>query len=141
MHKRLIRLVLVTVIAAAAHSAAACGFCLEDKIAAVYDHAVVAAAVARNHQVAFFGLDGKLPGGDAERRALERIAQGIRGVDPVSARVSTASASLAVAFDPQVAPYAVLDKELAKRLAPRGLTLSPLRVIDRQSATQTAARP
>src|SRR3982750_1452609 len=51
----------------AAGPAAACGYCVEDKIAATYDHAVVTQAFARKHQVAFFHVDGT-----ASRRALEQ---------------------------------------------------------------------
>ena len=43
------------VLAIAWGSAQACGYCVEDKIAAVYDHASISRARAAKHQVAFDG--------------------------------------------------------------------------------------
>ena len=40
--------------------ALACGHCVEDKIAAVYDHAMVTRSLAVKHRVAFFAIDGAL---------------------------------------------------------------------------------
>ena len=78
----------VLALALPAQSGRACGYCVEDKIAAVYDHAVVTQALARKHQVAFFGLDGPLAGDENERRLIERIAETAYGADAGSARVS-----------------------------------------------------
>ena len=41
--------VIGTLIAGLASAAHACGYCIEDKIAAVYDHAVVTRAAAQKH--------------------------------------------------------------------------------------------
>jgi hypothetical protein len=119
----------------------ACGHCIEDKIAAVYDHAVVTQALARKHQVAFFGLDGPLNGGDGERRLLERAAETAYGADRGSARVSIESASLSVAYDPEKVSYFGLQQFLHKKLARRGHTPLPLRMMDRLAELKTPARP
>jgi hypothetical protein len=109
----------------------ACGFCVEDKMAVVYDHATVSNAIARNHHVAFFHIDGELATGPATKRALEELANAATGVDRGSARVSPESAALSVAFDPQRVPVAALQAALERRLATRRNTLMLLKVMDR----------
>lgn len=126
--------------AGSATAAFACGHCIEDKIAAVYDHAVVRTALARKHQVAFFGLDGRLAGGGAERRLIERAAASADGVDPGSVRASSEGAALSVAFDPARTPLGALQRSLERKLAPKGLLLLPLRVMDAPAELKTANR-
>ena len=109
----------------------ACGYCVEDKIAAVYDHAVVTRAVAQKHQVVFFAVEGQMSAGEASRRALEAVAESAAGVDKGSARVSVESASLSVAFNPARAPFAGMERSLSRKLAARGLSVAILRVMDR----------
>jgi hypothetical protein len=111
-------------------TAAACGICIEDKIATVYDHAIVTQAFGRKHHVAFFLIDGPLAPGDGTRRALEALAESAHGVDRGSARVSVDSASLSVAFDPRRAPLAAVQKALEQRLAAKKLSLMPMRVLE-----------
>ena len=123
-----------------APAALACGYCVEDKIAAVYDHAVVARALGRKHHVVFFHIDGTLAPGERTRRALEAIAESTEGVDKGSARVSVASAALAVAFDPRRTVFADVQKGLERKLAPKKLSLLPLRVMDRPAELTTVSR-
>ena len=83
------------------HGAAlACGVCIEDKIAACYDHAIVEAAQQRGHAVAFFAIEGDLRRDDATRRAFSRAIESARGVRKASARVSLPNAALSFAYDP-----------------------------------------
>ena len=64
--------------------ALACGHCIEDKIAAVYDYALVTQATARNHEVVFFALAGRLVSMGAHVAAMtpgelaEWVAQKVR---------------------------------------------------------------
>ncbi len=141
MRKVLSVVVLGIALALPMRAALACGFCIEDKIAAVYDHRVVVQAVAQKHHVAFFGLDGRLAGSAAEARNLERIVGTAFGVDPGSVRVSIESAALSVAFDPATVSFGTLHRSVQKKLTPRGLALLPLRVMDRPGELKTAARP
>ena len=120
--------------------ALACGVCVEDKIAAAYDHALIVQSLAKKHQVVFFALEGQLAG-EAQRRAIKHAAEGARGADPGSARVSLESASLSVAFDPQRASFAAFEKSLEVGLARRGVSLLLLRVMDRTNDLKTVARP
>ena len=112
---------------APALNAAACGICVEDRVAAVYHRASIERALAHGQQVAFFGIDGSLPATAATRKAVAAAVEreGVRG----SARVSTESATVSVAFDPSRTSLAQVRQHAARDLAARGLTLEALRVI------------
>ena len=118
----------------------ACGYCVEDKIASVYDHAVITRALAQKHHVAFFALDGTPPRGANARRALEQLVETTAGVDAGGARVSIENASLAVAFDPARVPYPVLMRQLQKALARVRLIPQPLRLMDRPADLKALVR-
>jgi hypothetical protein len=127
----MLRVLILVALLAAAPLARACGYCVEDKMASVYDHAVVAKALGQKHQVAFFHVEGALAAGEAGKPALLSIVESSPGVDKGSARVSTESASLAVAFDPRRTSVMALQKELERNLAARKLSLMLLQVMDR----------
>src|SRR4051812_9565527 len=110
----------------AAIPAAACGLCVEDRVAAVYDQAVVDRAVAHGQHVAFFSVEGE-PATLADARGV--IAKSLeRAAIPGTARVSLESATAAIAFDPARTTPAAIAASAAGVLAPRGLALQPLRV-------------
>ena len=46
----------------AATPAIGCGHCVEDKVAAVYDHGLIMKALGEHHQVVFFGIEGNFSG-------------------------------------------------------------------------------
>ena len=117
----------------AATHAQACGVCVEDKMAAVYDHAVIGKALGQKHHVAFFHVDGPLMAGEATKRALEQAAGTSSAADKGSVRVSVESASLAVAFDPQRFPVATLQSDLERRLSAKKLSLMLMQVVERPS--------
>lgn len=122
----------VGIIAAAVTSAAfACGYCIEDKIAAVYDHAVVMRAVTQRHQVVFFAVQGHIPPGEGSRHALEAIVESVVGVDKGSVRVSVESASLSAAIDPARVSVSSIERKLGRQLATKGLSAGILRVMDK----------
>ncbi|MEK6243316.1 MAG: hypothetical protein AABM33_02360 [Pseudomonadota bacterium] len=125
------RLLTALVLACNAPAALACGYCVEDKMAAAYDHAVVTRSLGQKHHVAFFHVEGNLVPGDAMKRALEALAESAAGVDKGSVRVSVELAALSVAFDPQRAPVAKLQSALERKLATRKVSLMLLQVMDR----------
>ena len=127
----MIRVLLLGALLAAAPFAGACGYCVEDKMASVYDHAVVTRALGQQHHVAFFHLDGALSTGEAGRQSLLKAVESSPGADKGSARASLESASLSVAFDPKRTPIAVLQNEIERKLAARKLSLMLLQVMDR----------
>ncbi|HJY77288.1 MAG TPA: hypothetical protein VKE95_11685 [Burkholderiales bacterium] len=114
-------------------TAIACGYCVEDKIAATYDHAVVTKALAEKHQVAFFHLEGGAPGGKIEAAAYAA------GADRSSVRVSADALTLALAFDPRRVRLVELQARIEKRVA--GASLMPLRVMERPGDFSRVARP
>ena len=129
----MLRAAVLWVLLAGAGAAQACGVCVEDKMAAVYDHAVVGAALAREHHVAFFHVDGPLVAGEPNRKALLKAAQASPAADRDSVRVSMESASLAVAFDPRRTPLVALQKDLERRVGPMKLSLMLMQVLERPS--------
>ena len=126
--RRLIGGILATAITSTAF---ACGYCIEDKIAAVYDYPVSTRAIAQKHQVVFFAAEGNIPPGEGSRRTLEAIVESVAGVDKGSARVSVESASLSAAFYPAHAPFAGMERALSRKLAAKGLSVGILRVMDK----------
>jgi hypothetical protein len=104
----------------------ACGYCIEDRVAAVYDHGVIAKARERRHRMAFFSLEGRVPAGDEARRAIARSLSSASGVDAGSVRVSVESASLSLSFDPALSSGARIRESLNRDLAARGLKVAPL---------------
>ena len=125
------RALLVGALLALSQQALACGYCVEDKIAAVYDHATVTRALAQKHHVAYFHIEGALVPGAATKRALEAIANSMNGTDQGTARASVESTALSVAFDPQRTTVASLQAALERKLAAKNNSLMLLQVLDR----------
>jgi len=125
----MMRLVLLAALLAAYPAAHACGYCVEDGIAATYDHAVIQHALGARHQVAFFALEGRLAGGDALRGAIQRALASTVGIDRGSIRVSIENAALSFAFDPRRRPLGVVLREVHRKLADVGLSLMLIRVM------------
>ena len=103
----------------AAFASLGCGYCLEDKVAAAYDHGVITKAVAAKHQVAFFHVEGA-----AQRGALEKVVYAA-GADRGSVRIATEQQALSFAFDPAKTPLGPMQSRIEKA---GGVTLMPLEV-------------
>jgi hypothetical protein len=106
----------------------ACGVCIDDKVAATYDHAVVTRAVAR-HQLMVFG---EIAGAVDMKVATSRIARAapeVPGIDRRSVRTSLAPAAFSFALDPAARAPDAAVAELQKRLHVPGATLVVLRVM------------
>lgn len=113
----------------ASESATACGYCVEDKLAAAYDHAVVMRALDRRHEIAFFAIEGTAAASPALQRMIEAALESTAGIDRGTSRVSLAGASLSFAYDPAHPGLGPVIRSLEKKLAAKGLSLSVLRVI------------
>ncbi len=98
----------------------ACGYCVEDKIAAVYDHAALVQAHARKQTVVYFAIDGTIRD---PASLLKTTVERTKGVEKGSARVSVEARALAVTFDPRRTALPALLSGLEKALKPRGLEL------------------
>lgn len=122
----------------------ACGYCIEDRMAAVYDHAVLTRASAAGHKVAFYAVLGAAPADETASKAIRREVETVRGVDRSSARYSGDLAALSFAFDPRAAAWADVDRRIGTALAARGLTLGLISIVDRadqiRAGNRTAAR-
>jgi hypothetical protein len=128
----MLRSAILAILLAGAGASHACGVCVEDKMAAVYDHATIARALDQKHHVAFFHVDGSLAAGEATKQALLRFAESA-DTDKGSARVSVESASLAVAFDPRRTTVVALQKDLERRMAGKKFSLMLMQVLERPS--------
>ena len=79
--------------------AMACGVCLEDKVAATYDHALVERALAQQRVVVFAE-----PRAAVDERRLKAFAAAARrapGVDAATVKTSAAPASVSFVLDPK----------------------------------------
>jgi len=121
-------------------NALACGFCIEDKIAAVYDHAVVSTALTHKHQVAFFALAGEVATGTNSRREIEAVGNATPGVDKGSVRVSLEAATLSLAYDPVRTSFASLEDALSRKLAARRISVAILRIMDRPAELKSVTQ-
>jgi hypothetical protein len=123
-----------------ARDAFACGYCVEDRVAVVYDHGIVVRALQRQHKVAFLAIEGEIPQRGDVRRSIESELSTVKGVDRGTARVSLESASLSFAYDPGRSGLGPIMSTVGKRLAASGLGFSILRVIDDAPALGKAGR-
>ncbi len=121
----LARMALCTALAAPL-GALACGACIEDKIAAAYDYAVVQDAAAKKHVVVFASIDGAgEPAKQADR--VKNAAARVAGVDRASIRAAASPSALSFALDPHAKdPQAALA---AIEKAVPGTQLTLLRVV------------
>jgi hypothetical protein len=100
----------------------ACGACVEDKIAATYDHGVVERAAASGDVMVFCEVTGAL---DAQR--VKEAVRRVRGVKPQSVRLSAPLAALSFAVDPRVrSPQDAVDA--AQRTMASGTRLGIVRL-------------
>lgn len=120
--------------------ALACGHCVEDKVAAVYDHAVVSQARIQKHNVAFFAIEGPLVNNDTQKRSIEDTLRKLEGVDRNSVHVSLELAALSFSFDPRRSSFASAQEAIEKKLSPKGLRLMELKFIDGSKITNIAER-
>jgi hypothetical protein len=91
--------ILVSMFAAAPMLAAACGVCIEDKIAATYDHAVITTAFNRGHAVVFAEMFDVLASDAGQQRKIIHAFETTAGVDRGSVRVSFNPPAISFAFD------------------------------------------
>ena len=121
------RAVIGSVLLAASIQVFACGYCVEDKIAATYDHRVVTRALGQKHQVVFLHVEGTVPSG----RLLERAIYSAPAVDRGSARVSADLLTVSFAYDPARATLGAIQSRIDKALAAHRVSLMPFEMMER----------
>ena len=94
----------------------ACGYCVEDRIAAVYDHALAQRTLALKHEMIFFAWDGPLTRSEVSKQKIMTLGATVPGVNPGSLRVSMEPAALALAFDPQRSSGQSIEAALQTKL-------------------------
>ena len=112
----------------------ACGACVEDKIAATYDYAVVKKAESDHHLIVFGEIDSSA-NLDAMAPKIARAATRVRGVDSGTVRISASPPAFSFALDPaSQGPDAAMN-ELRRRLGSTSVKLTVLRVAGGDSKT------
>ena len=116
-------------VAAARTPAHACGHCLEDKVAATYDHAVLTRAARDGHVVVFADVRGPAAGGGPALKAfIARTLAAAPGVDAGTVRVSLDPPAASFACDPARHTPGALIAAVNPRLATKGLRLAVIEV-------------
>ena len=118
---------LAALLVTVAGSAGACGYCVDDKVAAAYDHAVVERTLAQGHEMAFLSLDLARPATRDTEAAIRNAIERIPGVDRGSVRVALEAGGLSLAFNPKRAPAGSLLNALDAAVAPLGARTALLR--------------
>ena len=121
---RRIAMGLLSTLATAA--AMACGYCVEDRIAAVYDHALAQSVAVSGHRLAYFAWDGPGERSEAARLKIVLLGEATAGVDRGSVRVAMDPAAIAVAFDPHRTSAESVGTSLQKKLMSLKLGIIPL---------------
>jgi hypothetical protein len=107
----------------------ACGQCVEDKVAATYDHAVITRAAHDGHAVVFAEVRGPAAGGTpALKTFIAHALASTRGVDAGTVRVSLEPPAASFACDlARHTPNALLAT-VNPQLATKGLSLVVIKI-------------
>ena len=109
-----------------AGSAWACGHCLEDRIASVYDHALVERSQRQGRKIMYLRWDGPVVRDPALSRAMAAAAAGVAGVKSAYVRVALEPPTLAVPYDPRRFAADALEQALGLRLRAMKITVDAL---------------
>ena len=109
-----------------AGSAWACGHCLEDRIASVYDHALVERSQQQGRKIMYLRWDGPVVRDAALSRAMAAAAAGVAGVKALDVRVALEPPTLAVPYDPRRMTAEALEQALGLRFRRMKMTVDAL---------------
>ena len=107
-------------------TARACGHCLEDRVALVYDHALVEHSKQNKQVMMYLVFDGPVDRTAATRQWLLKALGAVPGVVAHSVRVSLEPPTIALAYDPLHTRSVDLEKALQGKLSAKGMTASAL---------------
>lgn len=109
--------------------ALACGVCIEDRVAATYDHAVVIKAAADHRVMVFAAVDGHGPA-TALAASAGRAARQVAGIDRASVRsAAEPAAAVSFALDPRAQTPEGAISAIAQISTQKGLKLTLLKVV------------
>ncbi|HCY64223.1 MAG TPA: hypothetical protein DHV59_15660 [Oxalobacteraceae bacterium] len=111
-------------------TAAACGVCIEDKVAATYDFQVVSHATRNGHTVLFYELVGPVAPDPKTAALIAAASAKAAGVEHDSVRVSLQQAALSVVVDAKRASPTEMKNRIEQKLLPWRLGLKLLRTIE-----------
>ena len=114
-------------------AALACGVCVDDKVAAVYDHDVMQQAAKSGSVVVFCELSGPFEAHVLAPRA-KRAAQALPGVDSASVRTSNELPAISFVVDPARQKPEAAVNALRQRMASEGIVPKLLKVIPESPA-------
>ncbi len=109
-------------------AASACGVCIDDRIAATYDHHVATQAAGHHHAVVFASMTANADARVVVREA-RRAAGRVRGVDAGTVRSAAEPLGLSFAIDPKVQTPARALADIERGVAVPGFTITLLRVV------------
>ena len=106
-----------------------CGVCIEDKVAATYDHAIVTKAAAKKQLVVFGAVDGANINAGQVTKRIVATAGDIKGVQRGTTLASVEPLAFSFALDPRAQTPEAAIADLQRRLDMPGLRLTFIRVL------------
>ncbi len=113
--------------------AMACGLCIEDKMAATYDHAMVMQAYSQGHSVAFVDMQTVANIDEALTKKIVRTLEAATAVDRGSVRVSIDPATASFAFDAHKVAVEDILTTVNRGLTPQ-MELVLIRTVNKQAS-------
>jgi hypothetical protein len=104
----------------------ACGYCLQDRIASVYDHVLVAKTKQLNQKMLYLVWDGPAARDETTKRHLLAIASRIRGVTKDSVRVALEPPTIGLAYQPLSISRERIETLLLQQLRSMNIVVSAL---------------
>ena len=104
----------------------ACGYCLQDRIASVYDHVLVAKTKQLNQKMLYLVWDGPAARDETTKRHLIAIASRIQGVTKGSVRVALEPPTIGLAYQPSIISRERIEALLLQQLRSMNIVVSVL---------------
>ena len=107
-------------------NAFACGYCLQDRIASVYDHVLVAKTKQLNQKMLYMVWDGPAARDETTKRHLLAIVSRVRGVTKDSVRVALEPPTIGLAYQPLSISRERIETLLLQQLRSMNIVVSVL---------------
>ena len=107
-------------------NAFACGYCLQDRIASVYDHVLVAKTKQLNQKMLYLVWDGPAARDEITKRHLLAIVSRVRGVTKDSVRVALEPPTIGLAYQPLSISRERIETLLLQQLRSMNIVVSVL---------------
>ena len=104
----------------------ACGYCLQDRIASVYDHVLVAKTKQLNQKMLYLVWDGPAARDETTKRHLIAIASRLQGVTKGSVRVALEPPTIGLAYQPSIISRERIETLLLQELHSMKIVVSVL---------------